>query len=336
MEFDSIVLAHGEGGLATKRLIEKIFSPMLANEFLDKNEDAAVFDVRSLKGRMAFTTDSFIVEPIFFPGGDIGKLAVSGTVNDLAAMGAQPGFFAASFIIEEGFSTYDLSRVVKSFAENLKNAGAMMIAADTKVAPEGHGGEIFISVAAIGEIYRQQNISLDKIEVGDEVVISGDIARHFAAILAVREKIDAEPPLQSDCAPLWNIVKAAIDGGVEIHSMRDPTRGGLATTLVEISEKAKIGIEIDEEKIPIKPQVISLCDIYGFDPLYLANEGKMTFFVRRGDGEKLAGILKNFEVSRDAAVIGRVVDGDGVILNTRTGGRRKLIMLEGAQLPRIC
>jgi len=329
---DTIILAHGEGGLATRRLIQNVFAQKLSNPILDKMEDSAIIEIDGKK--LAFTTDGFIIEPVFFPGGNIGKLAVAGTVNDLAAMGAKPKYFSASFIIEEGFKISDLDRIADSFARNIHSQNAELITADTKVVPRGTGGEIYIAVSGIGEILI--DVGLDKIEPGDDIVISGDIARHSAAILATRENIETTPSLLSDCAPLWEIVKLAIDKNIEIHAMRDPTRGGLATILVEISEQINLGMTIDESKIPIEPQVKSLCDIYGFDPLYLANEGKMIFIVKNNEGEKLAGILHSHPFSENAVLIGSVSESKGVVLQTITGGRRKLIMLEGEQLPRIC
>ncbi len=332
MELNSILLAHGEGGLATRRLINDVFMSLLSNAFLERCEDAAVFTVGDEK--LAFTTDAFIVEPVFFPGGDIGKLAVAGTVNDLASMGAKPLFISAAFIIEEGFSIEALHRITTSFSDWMRRVGAEMIAADTKVVPKGSGGDIFICVAGLGKVL--VDVGVDRVKPGDVVVISGDIARHSAAVLAAREGLETDPPLLSDCAPLWDIVHAAVDAGVEIHAMRDPTRGGLATTLVEIAEKAGVSITVEEASIPINPQVASLCDIYGYDPLYLANEGKMTFFIPPRDSDTLLSVLRGFENGGDSAVIGEVNEGEGVFIRTRTGGRRRLIMLEGAQLPRIC
>ena len=329
---DRIILAHGEGGKATQRLIREVFAPLLGNPVLNRMEDAAVLEVDGRK--IALTTDAFVVEPPIFPGGDIGKLAVSGTVNDLAASGARPLWLAAAFLLEEGFPVSTLEQITKSFSRALESVGAQMVTADTKVVPRGHGGGIYIAVSGVGEVIL--DVSPRKIRPGDEIVISGDIARHSAAILAAREQIETDPPLESDCAPLWELVKLAVENNLELHAMRDPTRGGLATVCVEIAETAGVGIELREEKIPIRPQVAKLCDIYGFDPLYLANEGKMVFFVAAGEGERLVDILRQHPLGREAAVIGRVIEGSGVLLHTRAGGTRKLIMLEGAQLPRIC
>jgi len=329
---DIILLAHGEGALATHRLIETVFAPHLANRFLDKKEDSAIIEVAGEK--FAFTTDGFIIEPVFFPGGDIGKLAVCGTVNDLTAMGAKPLWLSASFIIEEGFPIAKLERIAKSFAETCKVADVALVAADTKVVPRGQGGQIYISAAGIGKVVKE--VGLDKIRIGDEIVVSGDIASHATAILAARESIETNPPVVSDCAPLWQLVTMLLEADIEIHAMRDPTRGGLATTLVEISEKNNLQIQIDEGKIPINSQVQTLCDIYGFDPLYMANEGKMVFFVPPGFGERTINELKKHSLGKNASLIGSVSDGTGVIINTYNSGKRKLIMLEGEQLPRIC
>ncbi len=329
---EKVILVHGEGGLATRRLIEGVFLPRIDGERIRRQEDAAVLEL--LGKKLALTTDAFVVDPVFFPGGDIGKLAACGTVNDLAAMAAKPRWIAAAFVLEEGFPTERLEGIVESFSGVLRGVGAELVAADTKVVPKGQGGGVYISVAGVGEVVA--DVSVSRIEPGDEVVLSGDIARHAAAILAAREGIETSPPLLSDCAPLWELVEAALDAGVDLHAMRDPTRGGLATIAVEIAQKRGVMIELWEERIPVDPQVAALCDIYGFDPLYLANEGKMLFFVRGGDGERLVEALSKTTLGKLAAVVGRVSDGEGVVLVTRTGGRRKLIMLEGEQLPRIC
>lgn len=331
MDEERIILAHGEGGLATKRLIENIFAKKFSNPILNRFEDSAIIKTN---GKKAFTVDAFIVEPIFFPGGDIGKLSVAGTINDLAAMGAKPKYFSASFVIEEGLKISDLEKVAESMAKTLNEVGAEIVAADTKVVPKSHGGGIYITTAAVGDVVI--DVGIDRIEPGDVVVLSGDIARHGAAILAARENIETDPPLNSDCAQLWGLVEDAITSGAGIHAMRDPTRGGLATVLVEIAERAGLGIEIDENAIPIKEQVKALCELYGFDPLYMANEGKMVFFVAENDAEKLLNALKNNELGTSAAIIGKVTRDKGVILRTKIGGKRKLIMLEGEQLPRIC
>jgi len=331
-EGKNILLAHGEGGLATKRLIDKIFAPKLMNPILARFEDSAILEVGGEK--IAFSTDGFIIEPIIFPGGDIGKLAVTGTVNDLAAMAAKPLFFSAAFLIEEGVEIDKIEKIAESFAVELDRFGAILVAADTKVVPRGHGGEIYISVSGIGEI--KADVHTGRIRPGDELVLSGDIARHSAAIIAVREEIETDPPLLSDCASLWELVESAIARGVDIHAMRDATRGGLATILVEIAKSTGYGITIAQSGIPIAKQVAVLCDIYGFDPLYLANEGKMVFFVEQGEGKRLVEILSENPLAKDAAVIGCVEESGEVIIDTTAGGRRKLIMLEGEQLPRIC
>ncbi len=332
MKDERIIIAHGEGGLATHRLLETVFMPFLSNEMLSRREDAAIIELSGEK--YAFTTDGFIVSPIFFPGGDIGKLAACGTINDLAAMGAKPLYIAASFIIEEGFAIASLEKIAQSMSHVLNENGMKLVSGDTKVVPKGQGGEIFISAAGIGKVLLETGI--DKIQPDDEIVISGDIARHAAAIICGREAMETTPPILSDCAPLWQIVQQAIETGIEIHVMRDPTRGGLATALVEIAQQCSLKFSINENAIPIDAQVATICDIYGFDPLYMANEGKMIFFVRNGYGEKLCSILRKNPISKDCAVIGTVGEGKGVILNTRIGGARPLIMLEGEQLPRIC
>ncbi len=333
MREKKIVLAHGEGGKATARLIDEVFMPFLRNPIIESREDAGAIDLNGNK--FAFTVDAFVIEPIIFPGGDIGKLAVSGTVNDLSAVAADPMWFSASFILEEGLDISILSHIIESFSSVLSLVGAKLVSADTKVVPRGNaGGGIFITTSAVGRVLVP--VSPRRIQPGDEIVISGDIARHAAAILAAREGIETNPPLLSDCAPVWDLVRFAIESGIEIHAMRDPTRGGLATVCVEIAETAKVRIELYEKSIPIRTQVAKLCDIYGYDPLYMANEGKMLFFVREGEGERLVKVLRKHPLGTESSVIGKVVPGEGVVLHTKSGGIRKLIMLEGEQLPRIC
>lgn len=329
MDEEKITLAVGEGGLATKRIVETVFLPLLNNPILGRLEDSAIINIRGKN--IAFTTDVFTVDPIFFPGGDIGKLAVCGTFNDLTAMGAKPIFVSACFILEEGLPTAELEKIASSFKRELGDIP--MVASDTKVVPKGQGGKVYIAATGIGEVIIE--VGLDKIEVGDEIVLSGDIARHASAIACVIENIT--PHIESDCASLTKAIDIIVKNHIDVHAMRDPTRGGLATVLVEIAEKTGLSFDVYEDKIPVAENVSALCNLFGYDPLYLACEGRMVFFVSDGEGESLVNALKTAGFSENASVIGKVIGkGSDVILKTKIGGERKIIMLEGAQLPRIC
>jgi len=329
-----ILLSHGGGGEETQRLIKDLFFKYFSNPILEKMEDAAVIETGS---KLAFTTDSFTVSPIFFKGGDIGKLAVAGTVNDLSMMGAKPLYMSCSFIIEEGLPFEDLEKIVSSMAEEMKKSGIQIITGDTKVVPKGSADKIFINTTGIGEVI-YENISAHNIEEGDAVLVSGTIGDHGACIMAQREGIEMEGDIASDCASLWSLVEDLINAGITIKAMRDPTRGGLSAVLNEWAESSGIGIEIEEEKIPVKDEVQGMCELLGLDPLSLANEGKLIIAVPEKDKEKTLKVMRNNELGKDAQIIGKAIsDYRGkVILKSPYGSKRVMEPPAGELLPRIC
>lgn len=324
-----IKMAHGSGGKETSTLIEKIFAKHFHNPILDNMEDAAVL---SVKGKIAFTTDSFVVTPIFFRGGDIGRLAVCGTVNDLLMQGAVPKYLTAGFIIEEGMLLKELEKIAASMAETAKEAGVMIVAGDTKVI-EGKGG-IYINTSGIGEIEDNISISARHCEAGDVVILSGTLGDHHACILSHRMEI--ENTIASDAAPLNEMVLALMQGGIKIKAMRDVTRGGLGTILHEIAAASDKNITLYESKLPIGEEVKGLCDILGLEPLYMGNEGKFIAVIDSKDKEKALALLQASELGKKAAVIGEVSEGTGVTLVTPLGGSRHIDVLYGEGLPRIC
>lgn len=331
-----VLLGHGSGGKLTSELIHKIFLPAFQNPFLAKLNDQAVFEVQGL--RLAFTTDSFVVNPLFFPGGDIGKLAIYGTVNDLAVSGARPLYVSAAFILEEGFPLELLERIVASMHEACREANVLVVTGDTKVVNKGKGDGVFITTSGVGILEQDVNISADEARPGDRVLVSGAIGVHGIAIMAAREGIDFETELNSDTAPLVSPILEMLEESPNIHCLRDPTRGGVSSTLNEIAQASGVGIELDEAKIPIGEQVKGACEILGLDPLYVANEGKLIAVVAPQDSEKVLERLRRNRYGREAAVIGEVVaDHPGmVLLRSTVGGRRIIPMLAGEQLPRIC
>ncbi|NPA54142.1 MAG: hydrogenase expression/formation protein HypE [Aquificae bacterium] len=331
---NQILLSHGGGGEETQKLIKDLFFKYFSNPILEKMEDAAVIDI---KGKLAFTTDSFTVSPIFFKGGNIGKLAIAGTVNDLAMMGAKPKYLSCSFIIEEGLPFEDLEKIVKSMAEELKKSGAKIITGDTKVVPKGSADKIFINTTGIGEII-YEGISASNLKEGDVIIVSGTIGDHGACIMAQREGIELEGELSSDCATLWPLVENLIDANITIKAMRDPTRGGLAAVLNEWAEQSGIGIEVEEEKIPIKEEVQGMCELLGLEPLSLANEGKVIIAVPEEEAQKAVEVLRKHPLGKDAQIIGKVIsDYKGkVILKSPYGSKRVLEPPAGELLPRIC
>lgn len=336
-EPERILLAHGSGGSLSRRLVEDIFLSAFDNAFLAPLNDQAVFDVSSRS--LAFTTDSYVIRPIFFPGGDIGKLSVCGTINDLAVGGAVPLYLSASFIIEEGMFFDELQRVVASMAQTAKKADVQIITGDTKVVERGKGDKLFINTAGIGAINGTARLSPDKIRTGDVIIVSGSMGDHGIAILAERDGIDMDTPVLSDCAPLHGLVRAmllAVPDG--IRAMRDPTRGGLATVLNEFAARANLAMTIKEATIPVKTEVKGACEILGFDPLYLANEGKLIAVVSPENASACLSAMKKDPLGRDSAIIGTVEEKPKgrVILETQVGSRRILEMLSGEQLPRIC
>jgi hydrogenase expression/formation protein HypE len=348
MPNDRIILSHGSGGKLSHDLVESVFLPLFDNDILGKMDDSASFALldghKSLKGhhlaegRMAFTTDSFVVNPIFFPGGDIGRLAICGTVNDLSMVGAIPLYLSAAFILEEGFPISSLRRIVKSMARTIREAGVKIVTGDTKVI-ERHGiGGLFINTAGVGLLDDRMNISGSNAQPGDAIILSGTIGDHGIAVLAAREKLFFGKGLRSDAAPLNNLVKTMTGHGAEIHAMRDPTRGGLATTLNEIAGQSNLGIRIIEERIPVHSEVAAACEILGYDPLYVANEGKLVACVAAENAEAVVEAMKKTRYGRDAAIIGEVIaePRGRVVLKTRVGGTRIVAVLTGEMLPRIC
>ena len=334
-EYPQILLAHGGGGKLMHDLIESMFVPTFSNSLLCERHDGAVFDVGP--ARMAFTTDSYVVKPLFFPGGDIGSLAVNGTVNDLAMCGARPLYLSAGFIIEEGFETEKLWDIVRSMKQAAEEAEVDLVTGDTKVVDRGKGDGIFINTAGVGVIDHEMVIGPKQVRSGDAVILSGDIGRHGIAIMAAREGLEFESAIASDCAPLAEMVLELINDGIEIHCMRDLTRGGLASALVEITEASGYPIEIDEVSIKVREDVRGACEILGFDPLYLANEGRFVLFVPEVHVDRTLEIMTSHQYGVGSSLIGHVINGpSGVTLRSRIGASRIVDMFTGEQLPRIC
>lgn len=331
---DKIQLSHGSGGQQTNRLVKELFIKYFSNPVLDKMEDAATIEVDS---KLAFTTDSFTVFPIFFKGGDIGKLAIAGTVNDLAVMGAKPMYLSCGFIIEEGFSIEDLEKIVRSMANELEKVGAKIVTGDTKVVPKGGADKIFINTCGIGKVL-YDGISASNLEEGDVILVSGTVGDHGACIYAQREGIDLETDLHSDCNSLWDMVEKLIESGVEIKAMRDPTRGGLSGVLNEWAISSDVEIEIFEDRIPVKQEVLGICELLGFEPYNLANEGKVVVAVKKEYAQKSIDILRNHPLGKDSQIIGHVNKrGKGrVILKAPYGSSRIMDFPSGELLPRIC
>jgi hydrogenase expression/formation protein HypE len=331
---DKILLAHGSGGKLMHDLIES-FMPDLANPILDRLDDSAVFEV---SGKLAFTTDSYTVNPIFFPGGDIGRLAVCGTVNDLSMSGARPLYLSLSFIIEEGLPVSDLKKIVASIKKAAGEAGVKIVTGDTKVVNQGSADKIFINTAGIGIVPEGVNISAANARVGDKIIVSGNIGDHGIAVLSQREGINFQLPVPSDCAPLNRLVADMLAASLNIHCLRDPTRGGLATTLNDFAGQSGVGIRIEEEKIPVDRAVLAACELLGLDPLHIANEGKLVAVVSREDADSVLDRMKHNKYGVNAAVIGEVVAGHPgrVVMKTGLGASRIIDMLVGELLPRIC
>jgi hydrogenase expression/formation protein HypE len=334
----TILLGHGSGGKLSHDLIKDLFVKYFSNKVLSEQTDAAILNIAT--GKIAFTTDSFVVDPIFFPGGDIGKLAVAGTVNDLAVSGARPLYLSSSFIIEEGMLFDDLEKIVISMAAEAKKAGVMIVTGDTKVVNRGKCDKVFINTAGIGEI-DPKCFSIgtgSKIQPGDKIIINGTIADHGMAVMAAREELSFKTNIQSDCACLNHLIKEALNATDHMKFMRDATRGGLATVLCELAENKQFGIEIDEAALPVNENVRGMCELLGFDPLYVANEGKVVMVVGKEDADQVLKVLKANELGKEASIIGEVVDDHHgrAWLTTGIGGRRIIDMLAGEQLPRIC
>ena len=332
---NKILLAHGAGGKLSHNLITQCFMKYFPSSILSKLDDSAVFQ---LNGKVAFTTDSYVVNPIFFPGGNIGKLAVCGTVNDLATSGAQPLYLSVSLIIEEGLAEDDLQEIVKSIQETAKEAEVEIVTGDTKVVNHGSADKLFVNTAGIGIISPGVNISGSYACPGDKIIISGTIGDHGIAIMSKREELNFSTKLISDCAPLGNLVQAILKVCPDVHVLRDPTRGGLATTLNELAKQSNVSINIEEQYIPIRGEVQGACELLGLDPLYIANEGKMIVIVPPACAEKVLAALQAHRYGKDAVVIGEVNSGHSgkVFMKTILGTSRIIDMLVGDPLPRIC
>jgi len=335
-EYPRVLLAHGGGGKLMHQLIQKMFASTFDNPLLNQAHDGAVFQLQN--ARLAFTTDSYVVNPLFFPGGDIGSLAIHGTVNDLAMCGARPLYLSVGFILEEGLSMETLWQIVQSMKSAADRSGVQIVTGDTKVVDRGKGDGIFINTAGVGIIQHNLDISPQQIQPGDVILLNGDIGRHGIAIMATREGLAFELPVESDSAPVAELVQQLIDADIEIHCLRDLTRGGLATGLIELAETSGCKIEVDEVAIPVQSEVNSACEILGLDPLYIANEGRFVAFVSQKSAEKALKIMKKHPVGEGTRIIGRVVDESRplVILKSRIGTSRILDMISGEQLPRIC
>jgi hydrogenase expression/formation protein HypE len=335
-EYPTIVMGHGGGGTLTRSLIEKIFVPAFGNPLLSELHDGAVFP--SPGAKLAVTTDSYVVRPIFFPGGDIGSLAVNGTVNDLAMCGARPLYLSAGFILEEGLAMEDLWRIVQSMKQAADAARVIIATGDTKVVDRGKGDQIFINTSGVGVVESPRPIAPAQVRPGDAILLSGDIGRHGMAIMAQREGLEFETSIESDCAPLADCVLSLIRAGIELHCLRDLTRGGLASAVVEIAESAGTQIDLDETAIPVIEPVRAACEFLGLDPLYVANEGRFIAFVAPIDADRALDILRAHPLGSGAQRIGAVSKGRSgmVTLRTRIGTQSIIDMISGEQLPRIC
>jgi hydrogenase expression/formation protein HypE len=335
-QYDKILLGHGSGGALSAELLQKVFLPAFNNPVLSALEDQATVKIGG--GRIAFTTDSFVVKPLFFPGGDIGSLAVHGTVNDLAAGGAEPRFISAAFILEEGLAMADLKRVVASMRRACDEAGVALVAGDTKVVDRGKGDQMFITTTGIGSFPEGRNLSIRSARPGDRVVLSGTLGDHGIAIMSVREGLEFETVLESDSAPLAGLARAMLEACPSIRCMRDPTRGGLSSAINELADASDVGVRLTEAAIPLRAEVRAACEILGLDPLYVASEGKLIAVVPPADADRLVAAMRDHPLGRNAAIIGTVVaEHRGmVILHSLIGGERVVTLLAGEQLPRIC
>jgi hydrogenase expression/formation protein HypE len=335
-DYPQIVLGHGSGGRLSADLIQHLFVPLFNNPTLAGLNDQAVLDING--ARLAFTTDSYVVQPLFFPGGNIGSLAVHGTINDLAMSGALPLFLSAGFILEEGLAMDDLGRVATSMANACKAANVQLVTGDTKVVNKGHGDGIFINTAGIGLVPAGVNISADRARPGDVIIVSGTIGDHGMAIMSVREGLTFETELVSDSAALHTLVAAMLGVTQDIHCLRDATRGGVAAVLNELAGQSKVGFTLDETSVPIRPAVMAACEMLGMDPLYVANEGKLVAVVPAEHAEAMLSVMRQHPLGQDAVIIGQVVDDHPgmVVARTAFGGRRVVDMPLGEILPRIC
>ena len=336
MKEDKILLDHGSGGKISHKLIVDTILPLFDNPILSRLNDGAILDIE--KKRFAFSTDSYVVEPIFFPGGNIGTLSINGTVNDIAMCGATPLFLSMGLIIEEGFLLSDLKTILKEMSIAAEKAGVKVVTGDTKVVPKGAADKIFINTSGIGIIPENVDIASYRARPGDKIILSGSIADHGITILTQRQGIAFDSSIVSDTAPLNHMVKNMLSVCNNIHVLRDPTRGGIGTALNEIAIESRIGIKIYEEKIPVKDEIAAICELLGFDPVYIANEGKLLAFVPPEHAEKVLNVIKQNKFGKEACIIGEVVEDNlhKVFMQTRIGGTRIVDMLTGEQLPRIC
>ena len=337
MTKELILLAHGDGGRLSREIVETIFLKVLGgNRYLEALDDGALLPKRS--GRPVYTTDSYVVKPLFFPGGDIGMLSVFGTCNDLSVMGARPEFLSCAYILEEGLEVETLRRVAASMAEACERAGVKIVTGDTKVVERGKADGLYINTTGIGYLRDGIRLSPARLKSGDRVLVSGPIGDHGIAVLAARERLALSTPVRSDAASIWPLVEKLLVLGGSIKFMRDPTRGGLATVLCELAKSSGHSIEIREDAIPVRDEVRGICEILGFDPLYVANEGKLVLVVSKKGAERALGIIRGHPLGQEASIVGEVKEGPRglVVLHTRVGGRRLVDMLSGEQLPRIC
>jgi len=336
MKTKRIQMDHGAGGRASHDLVAKTFMPALANPILKELNDSALLNFQDV--RLAMSTDSYVVYPIFFPGGDIGSLAVHGTVNDLAMRGAQPCYLSVGFILEEGLAISDLKKLLTSMAEAAREAGVQVVAADTKVVERGKADRIFINTAGVGIIAPGVDIAGQNAKPGDFVLINGPVGDHGIAVLSTREGLSFQTEIQSDSAPLNGLVSDMLEVSRNIHVLRDPTRGGVATALNEVANQSAVGIELEESNLPVRPEVNAACEMLGLEPLYVANEGKVLVLVAPEDADQVLHKMRQHPLGRDSCIIGRVVSEHPgrVVLHTGIGGRRIVDMLSGEQLPRIC
>ena len=337
-DYPAIVMGHGGGGKLGNELVEHLFLPAFRNDALENLGDAAVFDLAA-GGRLAMSSDSFVVQPLFFPGGSIGALAVNGTVNDLAVSGAAPQFLSAGFILEEGFPLAQLAAIVDAMAAAARTAGVKIVTGDTKVVERGHGDGCYINTTGVGLLRAGIEVGPRRARPGDAILVSGTMGDHGMAIMSVREGLEFESPIVSDCAALNGMIAEVLDAaGAGVHAMRDPTRGGLASTLNEIASASGVGIAIDERRLPVRTEVQSACELLGLDPVYVANEGKAVFFVDPDATERVLQVLHAHPLGRDAARIGHATAEHKGMLVARTamGANRVIPMQIGEQLPRIC
>jgi len=333
---DVVTLAHGAGGKATRALVEGLFVEAFRNRALESLGDAAIVDIDG--SRLAFTTDSYVVKPIFFPGGSIGDLAVNGTVNDLAVSGAAPLWLSAGFVIEEGFAVADLRRVAADMARAAEAAGVAIATGDTKVVERGNADGVYVNTAGLGLVAPGVDLRAENVRPGDRVLVSGTLGDHGMAVMIARGDLKLETDLESDTAPLHALVGALLELGEELRWLRDPTRGGLATALNELARGAEVAVVLDEDVLPIRPQVAGACEILGIDPLYVANEGKLVAVVSSDSADQAIDALRALPIGVDAAIVGTIAqEPEGlVLLDTSLGGRRIVDMLVGDPLPRIC